>query len=70
MQLKTITLQLRYLVLIATLFVVYPFDNVHAFRGQEHGFINERQDTLVRLVRKNYRGRRKGFIFGLGCRCW
>ena len=64
---KTITLPLGYLVLIATFLILYPFDNVHAFRDQERGFIyEERQDTLVRLVRKNYRGRRKGFIFGLG----
>ena len=64
---KTITLPLGYLVLIATFLILYPFDNVHAFRDQERGFINEqRKDTLVRLVRKNYRGRRKGFIFGLG----
>ena len=63
---KTITLRLGYVVLIATLFVVYPFDNVHAFRDPERGFINERKDSLVRLVRKNFRGRRKGFIFGFG----
>lgn len=67
MQVKTITLPSRYLALIATFFILYPFDNVHAFRDQERGFIyEERKDTLVRLVRKNYRGRRKGFIFGLG----
>ena len=64
---KTITLPLGYLVLIATFLILYPFDNVHAFKDQECGFIyEERKDTLVRLVRKNYRGRRKGFIFGLG----
>lgn len=67
MQVKTITLPLGYLVLIATFLILYPFDNVCAFRDQERGFIyEERKDTLVRLVRKNYRGRRKGFIFGLG----
>ena len=67
MQLKTATLPLGYLVLIATFLILYPFDNVHAFREQERSFIyEERKDTLVRLVRKNYRGRRKGFIFGLG----
>ncbi len=67
MQVKTITLSSGYFVLIATFLILYPFDNVHAFRGQERGFIyEERKDTLVRLVRKNYRGRRKGFIFGLG----
>ncbi|RKU07633.1 hypothetical protein C6503_24410 [Candidatus Poribacteria bacterium] len=66
MQMKTITLPLGYFVLIATFFLLYPFDNAHAFRDQERGFIyEERKDTLVRLVRKNYRGRRKGFIFGL-----
>ncbi|MDE0682791.1 MAG: hypothetical protein OXI63_07750 [Candidatus Poribacteria bacterium] len=64
---KTTTLPLGYLVLIATFFLLWPFDNVHAFRDQERDFIyEERKDTLVRLVRKNYRGRRKGFIFGLG----
>lgn len=64
---KTITLPLGYLVLIATFFVLYPFDNVHAFRDQERSFIyEERKDSLVRLVKKDYRGRRKGFIFGLG----
>ena len=64
---KTITLQLGYLVLIATFFTLYPFDSAHAFRDQERGFIYEqRKDSLVRLGRKNFRGRRKGFIFGLG----
>ena len=63
---KTITLPLRYLVLIVTFFLLCPFDNVHAFRDQERSFIyEERKDTLVRLTRKNFRGRRKGFIFGL-----
>lgn len=63
---KTITLPLGYLVLIATFLILYPFDNVHAFRDQERSFIyEERKDTLVQMVRKNYRGRRKGFIFGL-----
>ena len=64
---KTITLPLGYLVLIATFFILYPFEPVHAFRDQERSFIYEqRKDSLVRLVRKNLRGRRKGFIFGLG----
>lgn len=64
---KTITFPLGYLVLIATFFILYPFDNVHAFRDQERSFIyEERKDSLVRLVKKDYRGRRKGFIFGLG----
>ncbi|MCY3742811.1 MAG: hypothetical protein OXH00_17485 [Candidatus Poribacteria bacterium] len=64
---KTITLPLGYFVLIATFLILYPFDSAHAFRDQERDFIyEERKDTLVRLVRKNYRGRRKGFIFGLG----
>lgn len=63
---KVITLHLGYLVLIAAFFILYPFDNTHAFRDQERSFIyEERKDTLVQLVRKNYRGRRKGFIFGL-----
>lgn len=63
---KTITLQGGYLVLIAAFFTLYPSDNVHAFRDQDRSFIyEERKDTLVQLVRKNYRGRRKGFIFGL-----
>ena len=63
---KTIALQLRYLVLIAAFFTLYPFDNVHAFTDQDRSFIyEERKDTLVQLVKKNYRGRRKGFIFGL-----
>lgn len=67
MQVKTITLPLGYFVLIATFLILYPFDNVHAFRDQERGFIyEERKDTLVRLTRKDLRGRRKGFIFGLG----
>ncbi len=66
MQLKTITLPLRYLVLIVAFFTLYPFDNVHAFRDQARSFIyEERQDTLVQMLKKNYRGRRKGFIFGL-----
>lgn len=66
MQLKTITLPLGSLVLIAAFFTLYPFDNVHAFRDQARSFIyEERQDTLVQLLKKNYRGRRKGFIFGL-----
>ena len=66
MQSKTIKLPLGYLVLITTFFILYPFDNVHAFRDQEHSFIyEERKDSLVRLVKKDYRGRRKGFIFGL-----
>ena len=64
---KTITLRLQYLVLIATLFAIYPSDTVYAFRHQERGLIyEERQNTLVPLGKKNYRGRRKGFIFGLG----
>ncbi|RKU25278.1 hypothetical protein C6499_15040 [Candidatus Poribacteria bacterium] len=64
---KTITSQLGYLVLIAAFFILYPPDNVCAFRDQERSFIyEERKDTLVQMVRKNYRGRRKGFIFGLG----
>ena len=67
MPVKTITSPSGYLVLIVTFLILYPFDNVCAFRDQERGFIyEERKDTLVRLVRKNYRGRRKGFIFGLG----
>ena len=67
MQLKTITLRLAYLVLIAPCLIFYPFDNAHAFRDQERGFIyEERKDTLVQLTKKNLRGRRKGFIFGIG----
>ena len=67
MQVKTITLPLGYLVLIATLLILYPFDNICAFREPERGFIyEERKDTLVQLTKKNFRGRRKGFIFGLG----
>ena len=63
---KTLTSQFGYLVLIAAFFTLYPFDNAHAFRDQDHSFIyEEREDTLVQMVRKNYRGRRKGFIFGL-----
>ena len=63
---KTIRLPLGYLVLITTFLILYPFDNVHALRDPERSFIYEqRKDSLVRLVRKNYRGRRKGFIFGL-----
>ena len=63
---RTITLPLGYLVLIAAFFLLYPSDPVHAFRDQERPFIyEERKDSLVRLVRKDYRGRRKGFIFGL-----
>ena len=63
---KTITLPLGYLVLIAAFFLLYPFDNVDAFRDQERSFIYEqRGNTLGQLERKNYRGRRKGFIFGL-----
>ena len=65
-RLKIITLPLGYFVLIATFLILSPSDNVHAFRDQGHRFIyEERKDTLVQLVRKNYRGRRKGFIFGL-----
>jgi len=57
---------LGYLVVIATLLIPYPFDNVHAFGDQERSFIyEERKDSLVQLTRKNLRGRRKGFIFGL-----
>ena len=64
---KTITLPLGYLVLITTFLILCPFDKVHAFRDQERGFIyEERKDSLVQLVKKDYRGRRKGFIFGLG----
>ena len=63
---KTITLPLGYLVLIVSFFLLYPLDDVHAFRDQERSFIyEERKDSLVRLVRKDLRGRRKGFIFGL-----
>lgn len=66
-RLKTITLPLGYFVLIATFLILSPSDNVHAFRDQERSFFyEERKDTLVGLARKNYRGRRKGFIFGLG----
>ena len=66
MQLKTITLPSGYLVLIATCLILYPFDKVHAFGDQERDFIyEERKDSLVQLGRKNYRGRRQGFIFGL-----
>ena len=65
-QLKTSTLPLGYLVLIATFFILYPSDNTYAFRDPERSFIYEqRKDFLVRALRKNYRGRRKGFIFGL-----
>lgn len=63
---KTIRLPLGYLVLIAAFFILYPSENTYAFRDQERSFISEqRKDSLVQLVRKNYRGRRKGFIFGL-----
>lgn len=63
---KTIRLPLGYLVLIVSFFLLYPLDDVHAFRDQKRGFIyEERKDSLVRLVKKNLRGRRKGFIFGL-----
>ena len=65
-KLKTITSPLGYLVLIAAFFILSPSENVYAFKDQERSFIyEERKDTLVQLVRKNYRGRRKGFIFGL-----
>ena len=63
---KTITLPLGYLVLIVSFFLLYPLDNVHAFSDQARDFIyEERRNTLGQLGRKNYRGRRKGFIFGL-----
>lgn len=64
---KIIALQLKYLILITTFFLLYPFDDVHAFGDQERSVIYEqRKDSLVRLTRKNLRGRRTGFIFGLG----
>jgi hypothetical protein len=52
------------LVLIAVFFLLYPSGNVYALENQERGFINERIDPLVQL--RNFRGRRKGFIFGFG----
>ena len=63
MQLKTITSQLGYLVLIATLFILYPFDNADAFRNQGHSLMDEARGPLVR---EKLGGRRKGFVFGVG----
>ena len=49
-KLKTITLPLGYLVLIATFLILYPFDSVHAFGDQARSFTyEEHKDTLVQF---------------------
>lgn len=63
---KTITSHLRYLVLIEAFFILSPSENIYAFRYPERSFIyEERKDSFAGFGKKNYRGRRKGFIFGL-----
>ena len=61
-------LNLAFMLVVCTIFFsLYPFDNAHAFRDPERGFIYEqRKDSLTQLTKKNLRGRRTGFIFGLG----
>ena len=60
---KTITSKLGYLVLVATFFILLPFDNADAFGNQPHSLMDEDGNPLVR---EKLGGRRKGFIFGLG----
>ena len=60
---KTITSQLRYLALIASLFMLHPFENADAFWERGHSLMAEESGILVR---EKLGGRRKGFVFGVG----
>ena len=60
---KTITSQLGYLALIATLFMLHPSGNADAFWNREHSLMDTGSGFLVR---EKLGGRRKGFVFGVG----
>lgn len=60
---KIIILQLGYLALIATLFMLHPLDSADAFWNQGYRLMDEESGPLVR---EKLGGRRKGFVFGFG----
>ena len=61
---KTVISQLCFIGLLATFFVQPTSENAHAFGREDRNLIYERRDILRRS--KNLRGRRQGFIFGIG----
>lgn len=61
---KTIVSQLSLIGLLATFFVLSLPENVHAFGDEDRSFIYERRNIFRRT--KNLRGKRQGFIFGIG----
>lgn len=60
---KTVTLGLGYLVLITTLFMLHPSGNADAFWNRWEILTDEESKPMLR---EKLRGRRKGFIIGLG----
>ncbi len=61
---KTILSQLSLIGLLATFFVMSSSEIAYAFDSEDRSFIYERRNVLRRI--KNLRGRRQGFIFGIG----
>ena len=61
---KTCISQLCFIGLLATFFVPFLSENAHALGSEDRNLIYERSDILRRS--KNLRGRRQGFIFGIG----
>lgn len=60
---RIITLQLGYLALIATFFMLHPLDSADASWNQGYSLMDEESGPLVR---EKLGGRRKGFVFGFG----
>ncbi len=61
---KTIVSQLSLIGLLTAFFIVPSFESVYAFGGEDRNLIYERRNIFRRT--KNLRGRRQGFIFGIG----
>lgn len=61
---KTVVSQLSFIGLLITFFVLFSTESTQAFGKKNSSFIYESRDVLRRS--KNLRGRRQGFIFGLG----
>lgn len=61
---KTIVSQLSLIGLLATFFVLPLSENTHALGSEDRNIIYERRNIFRRT--KNLRGRRQGFIFGIG----
>lgn len=61
---KTILSQLSFIGLITTFFAMPSSEIAYAFDGEDRNIIYERRNIFRRT--KNLRGRRQGFIFGIG----